>query len=267
MELDFSTIILLIGASIGTGVLAGMLGIGGGLIMVPLLQYIFLHLNMDIDIAMRMAPATSVLIIAITSVTNARLQYKNGNVDMDAVKRIAPFLVIGTMIGSNITTHIDGHIVYKIFYTAIFLISMHMLIGPKKSVRKEKPTQSMFRYAGVFIGAFSSTLGVGTTTTGVPLFTLLMNFDIRKAIGTVTVMNLIASVPSSMVYIYNGLDVEIDMPYTFGYVNLLVVIIMIPMLALFIPVGIKIAKGLSQPTLKKIFAIFLLFLSIRAFLS
>lgn len=259
-------ILMLAGAAILAGFLSGFLGIGGGLIYVPILQILFSRSGMEQDMLVRMSTATSHFMIFFATLPNARMQYKNGNIDLNAIALILPFLVIGSAVGAFLSTHLSGRTLITVFSVALFILGLNMLIGKNSALIKGRPGALLKALAGIIIGAFSSLIGIGAASVGVPVLTFF-NFDIRKAIGSVVVMTLVISSFSSIFFFYRGYVQEVHIPYSLGYVNLLAALIMVPIAGFFVSFGGRLSKNTNQKLLRKIFAVFVLFISARPLIN
>lgn len=259
---------LLLATGAFAGVLAGLLGVGGGIIIVPILFYLFSGFGIETALAMPLAVGTSLSTIVLTSIASARKHYAKGGVDTALVKAwIAPIL-IGVMIGSFAPSFIDGTQIKTMFGVMLVVVSLHMLASSRWKVElfQHLPSRPAQGGLGVVVGALSALLGIGGGTLMVPLLTLF-GFPIHRAVSTASVFGLIISVPATVVYVANGWSHPSPLPLTTGYVNWVVFAILAPMSMWFAPMGVKLAYRLNVPQLKRAFAVFLCLVGFKMVLA
>jgi len=249
------------------GILAGLLGVGGGIVIVPVLFHIFSGLEIDPAVKMHLAVGTSLATIIPTSIVSARSHYKRGSVDFDLFRRWAPFILIGTLIGSLIAVYVKGPVLTAVFAVIALCVAIHMAAAkegfriadalPKGLAEKPIPT---------FIGGFSAMMGIGGGTLSVPTLTAC-NYPIRNAVGTAAAIGLLIAVPGTIAFIASGIDVPGRPPYSIGYMSLIGFALIVPTTMLCAPLGAKIAHTIKPRALRLAFAVFLGFTSIRMFYS
>lgn len=260
---NLSTFLALIATGVFAGILAGLLGVGGGIVIVPVLFFLFQSFGISPESAMLVATATSLATIVPTSISSMRAHNKKGNVDFDLLKRWAAFILIGVLVGSWTVTRVDGTILTILFGSIASLSALNMLFRTGKSaLYQQLPNQAGQSVMGASIGFFSAMVGIGGGTMSVPLLTLY-NYPAHKAVGTAAAIGLIISLPAALTMLIFG-TTPTDAPTgTFGLVNLVALICIVPLTVLFAPLGASLAAKLDAAKLKKIFAIVLLFTGVR----
>jgi uncharacterized membrane protein YfcA len=257
------TFLALASTGVFAGILAGLLGVGGGIVIVPVLFFLFQSFGVSAESAMLVATATSLATIVPTSISSIRSHNKKGNVDFDLLKRWAPFILIGVLVGSWLVTRVDGTVLTALFGVIATLSALNMLFRTGKSALfQQLPGQVGQTIMGSFIGFFSSLIGIGGGTISVPVLTLY-NYPAHKAVGTAAAIGLIISLPGALTMLLLG-TTPVDAPAsTFGLVNLMGFLCIVPITVLFAPVGASLATKLDAAKLKKIFAVVLLITGVR----
>jgi len=258
-----STFLALVSTGIFAGILAGLLGVGGGIVIVPVLFFLFQSFGVSPESAMLVATATSLATIVPTSISSIRSHKQKGNVDFDLLKRWSSFILIGVLAGSWLVTRVEGTMLTMLFGLIAFLSALNMLFRTGKSaLYQQLPETTGQAVMGTSIGFFSSMVGIGGGTLSVPLLTLY-NYPAHKAVGTAAAIGLIISLPGALTMLALG-STPTDAPAgTVGLVNLIAFICIVPLTVLFAPVGASLAAKLDAIKLKKIFAFVLLFTSLR----
>lgn len=257
------TFFALIATGIFAGILAGLLGVGGGIVIVPVLFFLFQSLGVSAESAMLVATATSLATIIPTSISSIRSHHDKGNVDIDLLKQLAGFIFIGVLAASWLVTRVDGTLLTLLFGIIALLSALNMLFRTGSSaLYSSLPNQTGRAAMGSGIGFFSAMVGIGGGTLSVPLLTLF-NYPAHKAIGTAAAIGLIISLPGALTMLLLGVTPS-DAPVgTFGLVNLVGFICIVPLTVLFAPVGASLAAKLDATKLKRIFAVVLLITGIR----
>ena len=261
---NISTFLTLAATGIFAGILAGLLGVGGGIVIVPVLFFLFQGFGVSPETAMVVATATSLATIVPTSISSIRSHNLKGNVDFDLLKRWAVFIFLGVMIGSWLVTRIED----GIWLTALFggiatLSALNMLFRTGKSALfPALPGKAGQATMGLSIGFFSSMVGIGGGTISVPFLTLY-NYPAHKAVGTAAAIGLIISLPGALTMLLMG-TTPADAPAgTLGLVNLMGFFCIVPLTVLFAPLGASLAAKLNAVKLKKVFAVVLLITGLR----
>ncbi|NRA60587.1 MAG: sulfite exporter TauE/SafE family protein [Psychrobium sp.] len=260
---NLSTLLALVATGVFAGILAGLLGVGGGIVIVPVLFFLFQSFGVSPESAMLIATATSLATIIPTSVSSIRSHHNKGNVDFELLKSWAAFILIGVLAGSWLVTRVDGSLLTMMFGLIATLSALNMLFRTGKSTAfQQLPSSAGQKVMGTSIGFFSSMVGIGGGTISVPLLTLY-NYPAHKAVGTAAAIGLIISLPSTLTMLVLG-STPSDAPAgTFGLVNFIGFICIVPLTVLFAPVGAALAAKLDGAKLKKIFGVVLLVTGLR----
>ena len=243
-----------------SGFLAGLLGVGGGIIIVPVSYFILLKLGYSIEVVMHVSIASSLAIIVFTSISSIRSHFKLNNIDKYVIKRWFPGVIIGSLLGSFLASEINGKVLVIIFISLAFLISINMFFQKKiKTLQNDIPTSSLKNYLiSGSIGFLSSLIGIGGGSFSVPTLSVFSK-KIHRAVGTSSVLGFFIAFPGAISYIILGKNVENLPDYSFGYVNLLIVLLVTSTSIFTANIGARISSKINKDSLKKIFAIFLLF--------
>ncbi|HIF78251.1 MAG TPA: sulfite exporter TauE/SafE family protein [Sulfitobacter sp.] len=269
--LDFGQLLPLLAiavtAGIFGGILAGLLGVGGGIVIVPALYLALSTAGMDPAITMQVAVGTSLATIVFTSLSSGYGHFKRGAIDMDLLKLWAPSLLIGVVIGALLGGYVSGLILVGVFATVAALVALDMIFRKTK----DDPTprgfaKPIWAVLGVVTGGLSAMMGIGGGTIGVPLLNFL-GYDIRRAVGTSAAIGFIIGLPGAVVYALTGLGAEGLPPFSLGYVNLAAAAIIIPLTSSFAHVGVKLAHSIPRRALRFAFGIFLMVTSLRMFID
>ena len=260
---NITPILGLIATGVFAGILAGLLGVGGGIVIVPVLFFLFQSYGVSPESAMVIATATSLATIVPTSISSIRSHHRKGNVDFGLIKRWAVFILIGVLAGSWLVTRVDGTWLTGLFGVIASLSALNMLLRTgKPALFKQLPSRAGQTVIGASIGFFSSMIGIGGGTISVPLLTLY-DYPAHKAVGTAAAIGLIISLPGALTMLTLG-STPSDAPAgTFGLVNLGGLICIVPLTVLFAPVGASLAAQLDAVKLKKVFAVVLIITGIR----
>ena len=257
------TILALAGTGIFAGLLAGLLGVGGGIVIVPVLYFLFQRFEVSAHSAMMIATATSLATIIPTSISSMRAHYHKGNVDRVLLKAWEGFILLGVLLRSSLVTFLGGQWLSAAFGIIASLSALNMLFRTGKSaLLAQLPGRGGQRLMAGSIGFFSAMVGIGGGTLSVPMLTAC-NYPAHKAVGTAAAIGLLISLPGALTMLLLG-TTPADAPAgTFGLVNLLGFICIVPLTVLFAPIGAKLANNMDANLLKKIFAVVLLFTGLR----
>ncbi|TYK64358.1 sulfite exporter TauE/SafE family protein [Colwellia echini] len=260
---NISTFFALVATGIFAGILAGLLGVGGGIVIVPVLFFLFQSFGVSPESAMLVATATSLATIVPTSISSIRSHHLKDNVDFDLLKQWAGFILIGVLAGSWLVTRVEGTVLTMLFGVIATLSALNMMFRTSKpALFSQLPSKAGQTVMGISIGFFSSMVGIGGGTISVPLLTLY-NYPAHKAVGTAAAIGLIISLPGALTMLVLG-NTPADAPVgTFGLVNIIGFICIVPLTVLFAPVGASLAAKLDAIKLKRVFALVLLFTGLR----
>ncbi|HPD83654.1 MAG: sulfite exporter TauE/SafE family protein [Alphaproteobacteria bacterium] len=246
------------------GFLAGLLGIGGGLVLVPGLYFVLTTLGYDNPDIMHLAVGTSLATIVATGMSSARAHYKKGNVHFDLVKKIGMGMVIGVGIGTIIASIVSGLWLQIFFAVTLIILAGLMRVNPEKiTFTEEMPSQPWPAIAGSFIGIVCTLMGIGGAALNVPYMTM-HNVPIHRAIGSSATMGLLIAIPGAIGFLIIGWGHHTGMPpLTFGYINLLALAVIIPVTVLFAPLGVHVGHKLSVKKMRQVFSIFMIIIALR----
>jgi len=246
------------------GFAAGLFGIGGGAIMVPVLFFVFDALGYSDSVTMKVALATSASVIIVTSIRSARGHHQRDAVAWDMVWRKNPFQSWGLWIGLGaliaggwVVTWLSGRQLTLIFGIGAILLSAQFVFGrPDFRLADQIPGGIAPPFAGSFLGGVCGLMGIGFGSIGVTLM-LLFGQKIHRAIGTAAAIGFFIGLPATIGYIYSGWAIEGRPPFSLGYVNLIGFATMAIATIICVPFGVKLAHKLSQEKLRKVFGVFL----------
>jgi uncharacterized membrane protein YfcA len=248
------------------GLSAGLLGIGGGLIIVPILFFIFSAQAVPAAHVMHMALATSLATIVITSLSSARAHHKRGAVLWPLVISLSPGIIIGAWLGAMLASSLASDILKPVFGVFELLVAIHLLINYKPDTHSSSISTATSTIGGVVIGGVSSTVGIGGGTLTVP-FLLWHNISIRNAVASSAACGFPIAVAGTAAYIVSGWNTAGLPAYSLGYVNLPAFAVIIVTSIIAAPAGAALAHKLPEKTLRLFFALCLLALAIRMLLS
>ncbi|GAM54318.1 hypothetical protein JCM19232_2897 [Vibrio ishigakensis] len=262
--LELFLILLLVGSVVG--VLAGLLGIGGGLIIVPSLLYLFPYFGIPQEFAMQMALATSLACVVFTSASSAFNHVRATNFDLTAVKSMLPGVIVGGFVGSFIAEWVPTEYLPRVFGTIVLGLSLQMFISVRGGKSKDMPPAFATFGAGGAIGAVSSLAGIGGGSLMVP-FLNRHSVEMRKAIGSSSICGAVLAISGMLGFILHGTNVQGLPSYSMGFVYLPALLAISSCSVLTTRVGVKLASSLPTPVLKRFFAFLLLFIAIRMLFS
>ena len=252
-------IIIFLLTGLVSGFLAGLLGVGGGIIIVPVTYFVLLQLEYNQDSVMHVAIASSLGVICFTSISSIRSHLKLKNTNLNIVKKWGIGIVVGSILGSLSASSISGENLVIIFVILAFLISMNMLFQQKPLIiGSDIPYFYPFNFLiASLIGFFSSIIGIGGGSFSVPTLTMF-SIKIHEAVGTSAVFGFLIAFPGAITFIYTGLNTNNLPLYSIGYVNLLIVFLTSITSIFTAGLGAKVSTNMDKVILRKVFAIFLL---------
>lgn len=252
-----------IGLGLFTGFSAGMLGIGGGLVMVPMLTMMFsAQAGFPAGEALRMALGTSMATILFTSLASLRAHHRHGAVLWKVVYQIAPGILLGTLLGSLFASRVPAKPLAVFFTAFVCFTATQMILNLKPKASRELPGAAGVFAVGTGIGALSSLVAIGGGAITVPFLTWC-NVKVQKAIGTSAAVGFPIAVGGTLGYIWNGWGQPTLPEWSLGFVYLPALLGMVPPSMLAAPLGAKATHSLPVTTLKRIFACLLIVLAGR----
>ena len=262
MEIAALMIAMLITGAVG-GVLAGLLGIGGGIVIVPVLEAALAIIGVDVSIRMHIAVATSLATIIPTSISSARAHYRRDAIDFTVIRFWSPWIVLGAIVGIVISANVGGDFLSAVFAVVAFAVAVKMMLPlDDKNLAEDVPRGIFGPAIPVGIGSISTLMGIGGGTLSVTAMTLSSK-PIHLAVGTSSLLGLVIAIPAAAGYILSGWGEPLLPVASAGYVNLLGLAVIAPATVLFAPLGAKIAHALPRRHLSTLFGLFLLVVAVR----
>ncbi len=257
--------VLSLAASVA-GFMAGLLGVGGGIIIVPALYYAFTVLDFDIATRMHLSVGTSLAIIIPTSIISTKTHMEYDAVDFKLIKSFGIFILFGVVGGTFLAVNLKTPAFVLFFSIMAFIVGLFFIFFREQLLKNPKMiSDSAKNISGIIIGFISVLLGIGGGSLMVP-FMRTFGYDIRRSIGTAAGVGFLIAVFGTITMITGGKIVDnINTPYSLGYVNLLGFLVFVPVTMIMARVGAKAVYKIDKNILSKIFGIFLIIVSIRSF--
>jgi len=249
-----------------TGFVAGLLGVGGGLIVVPALVLLFQHFGIGADKLMHLALGTSLTTIIATSLSSIAAHHHHGNIRWPVFRTLTPGIITGVLGGSWLADHIDGGNLRIAFSVFVLIVATQMLLDLKPQASRQLPGYAGNGIAGAIIGLVSALVGIGGGTMTTP-YLLWNNIPIRQAIGTSAACGLPIALFGSLGYLLAGLDAGGLPPGSSGYIYWPAFFGIITTSILFAPLGARLTTLLPVKVLKKLFAVVLMAVAVRLLTS
>jgi uncharacterized protein len=258
------TLIILTYLGLGSvaGVLAGLLGIGGGLVIVPMLVFALTWQGVGQEHLMHLALGTSMASIIFTAISSFMAHHKRGAVHWDVVRRIVPGILVGTFFGSFVASRMPTNVLKGFFVAFLYYVALQMLSNKKPKPSRGLPGNCGMFGAGSTIGVVSSLVGIGGGTLSVP-FMMWCNIAVHEAIGTSAAIGFPIAVAGTVGYILNGWNVTGLPQYSLGYAYLPALAGIVAASVLTAPLGVRLAHSLPVDKLKRVFAVLLLIVGTR----
>lgn len=246
-----------------SGLIAGLLGVGGGIVIVPGLTALFAAQHLPPGHIVHIALGTSLTCILFTSFSSLRAHHGRGAVDWQVVRRIAPGIVCGTLGGSWLSSHLSSRFLSAFFAVFLFYVAAQMLFGLKpKGGGRELPGPAGMAGTGALIGGFSSLVGIGGGTLSIP-FMVWCNVAFHRAIGTSAAIGFPIALAGTVGYLFTGLSAEALPPGCAGFIYLPALVGVSLASTLTAPLGARLAHSLPVVPLKRVFGCFVLIMAIR----
>lgn len=264
IEIEFITYYVILGGVVGF--MAGLLGVGGGGIMVPILSMLFIAQGVGDGEVMHLALGTSMATIIFTSFASMRAHYKQNNVEVSIVYKIAIGIVIGTFLATFLASIVSGK--YLAIFFTIFMSYVAYSMFFKRDFHENKNPHKTFGnvIAGLIIGAISALVSIGGGSLNVP-YLMSQNFDMKRAIGTSAAIGFPIAISGTLGYMINGYSQSDLENLIVGYVYLPAVLIIAIMSFITAPLGVKVSVSIPVGRLKKIFGLLIVGLSVKMLLS
>ena len=269
-NVDISVIInlltvLAIAAAVA-GFMAGLLGVGGGIIMVPALYYAFSVLDFDIVTRMHLSVGTSLAIIVPTSIISTKTHMEYDAVDFKMVKTFGVLIVLGVLFGTSLAVSLKTPALVLFFAVFSCFVGFFFIFLREKLVESPKTISNTIKnISGLFIGFISVPLGIGGGSLMVP-FMRTFGYDIRKSIGTAAAVGFLIAISGTTTMIISGKIIDnVNSPFSIGYINLLGFAVFVPVTMVMARIGARVVYKINKKFLSRIFGCFLLMVSARSF--
>lgn len=249
-------IVMYLAVGLIAGVLAGLLGVGGGVVIVPMLIFCFTKQGINPEQMMHLALGTSLASIIFTSISSFMSHHRRGAVDWSIVKKIVPGILVGTFGGTFIASRLSTGFLKAFFCIFLYTVATQMLLNKKPKASRNLPASSGMFGVGSVIGVVSALVGIGGGSLSVP-FMLWCNVTAHRAIGTSAAIGFPIAVAGAVGYIVNNLHGTGLPPYSLGFVYLPALVGIVVASVFTAPLGVKLAHALPVDKLKRIFAVFL----------
>lgn len=265
LELNLLDWLIFAATGATAGLAAGYLGIGGGIVIVPVLS---LYLQDKFPLFMahgQQAVATSLATILITGTVAALSHHRRGAIDWDWVKKLAPGLLIGALAGVWVANQISSDWLIRIFSIFALLSGLRMLMNKPRAQTSLSLSPFAMRSSGVFIGSLSSLLGIGGGTLSVPMLNAC-GVKIHQAVAIASAAGVVIAVAGTLGFVLSGLDLQMSPPGSYGYIYLPALFGIVAISALTAPIGAKLVS-ISHPQLvKQVFGCLLILVAVRLWL-
>ena len=261
-----TTIVLFcaVGALVGT--LAGLLGIGGGIVMVPALIFLLPGLDVVDSVLSQMAVGTSLACICIISISSARAHHRRGGVRWDAVLSMAPGLVVGALLGAWVAHFLSSLMLQRIVGLAAVLLGVKMFWGMQPAAHRDVPSKPGLACVGTAIGAMSSLIGIGGGSMTVPYLSWC-NMSMKQAVGTSAACGIAIAWSGVAGFLVAGWGEPGTGIASFGYVSLPAFAAIVLCSIVCVPVGASLAYRLPARMLKRVFAVLLVVVGVKMLLG
>jgi uncharacterized membrane protein YfcA len=244
------------------GFLAGLLGIGGGLIIVPALVYLLPIVGVSSDVVMPMALGTSLGAIVITSTVAALAHHRKKNIPWQLARQLMILVAVGALIGAFIADSLSSEALTSFFSSVVILLAAYMLLSIKASKERDLPATYVFQCISFVTGIISSLMGIAGGAILVPSLSFF-GISVRHAIGIATACGVMVALFGSLGYIITGFNSPNLPQWSLGYIYFPALLGIVISSSIFAPIGVKYASKLPVKTLKKFFAVFLIVVAIK----
>ncbi len=263
VEFALMALALLAGGA-ATGLLAGLFGVGGGAVMVPVLYEVFGLVGVGDEVRMPLCVGTSLMAIIPTSISSYRKHLSKGMVEQDILKLWAIPVLLGVVAGSLVARHAPAGLFKLVFVLVAGVSTARLLFGSEKwRISDTLPSKLVMRVIGGIIGALSSLMGIGGGQIS-NIFMLLYGRNIHQAVSTSAGLGVIIAIPGALGYIYAGWPKMGDLPPgSLGYVSLIAFACIVPASIVTAPIGAQWAHKLPRRKLELAFGVFLLLVCAR----
>jgi len=251
--------------AIPVGFIAGLFGVGGGLITVPVLFYIFNSMGLDRSFIMHLAVGTSFAIIIPTSFISTMTHMKFKAVDFDIVKSFGVFVMFGIIIGTIFAVNLKTAYLILFFSIITMFFAFYFLISKEKMKPMQNKMNMMHKIIlGSLSGFFAAPMGIGGGSINVPILKMF-GYSINQAIGSSAAIGFLVSLIGALGFAISGTYLDTEAPLSFGFVNIPVFLIFIPITMIMAKIGAKAVHQINKQIINRLFGVFLLIVSCRLF--
>lgn len=265
LEILWPWIAAVLATGLLSGFVSGLLGVGGGIVIVPVLYVMLGLLDVSDDIRMKVAVATSLTTIVATSWSSASSHHKRGGIDFPLLKAWGPWILVGVIGGTALGGYVHAQVLTLVFAVTALLVAINMALRSKSEpLLPDFPNRGVKALSGMFVGSVSAMMGIGGGTLSVPILTAF-GHDIRRAVGTASAIGFVIAVPGTIGYAISGFGVAGLPPFSLGFVNLVAFAALVPLSMLTAPLGARVAHTVPKQVLALSFSVFLFATSLRMF--
>ena len=244
------------------GFFAGFFGIGGGIITVPCLFYIFGSVGVDKSFVMHLAVGTSFAIIVPTAIMSVFTHYKHQAVEFGVVKTYGTFVVVGVIIGSFFAASMQTKSLVLFFSIVMYLLALNLLFLKDKTKIKLKFSLLQRTILGFIVGFVSSLMGIGGAIMNVPILKFV-GYSINKAIGSAASIGFLISVFGCLGFLLSGILIKTNIPLSVGFINIPAFLIFIPITIFMAKIGATTVHKVKKEIIAKLFGFFLIVIASR----
>ena len=249
------------------GFVAGLFGIGGGLITVPFLYYIFNNLGLDERYLMHLAVGTSFAIIIPTSIASVLTHHKFKAVDFNIVKSYGIFVILGVILGTIFAASLKTKSLVLFFSIVIFTLGIYLLLLKEKEKNIIINIKLYLKIIlGFVVGFISAPMGIGGAIMNVPILKFF-GYSINKAIGSAAAIGFLIALFGALGFLITGSYLKTNLPMSIGFLNIPAFLIFIPITTFMARIGAKTVHTIDKNKISKIFGVFLLIISIKFLLE
>ena len=258
-------ILLIVFAATAVGFFAGLFGIGGGLISVPCLFFIFETLNIEKDFLMHLTVGTAFTITIFTSSASVFTHYKNKLVDINVVKTFGLFVVLGVLMGTVFAAYMSTKSLVLFFSVVVYVFGAYLMLA-NEQVKKVNVNRAFYPKAifGLMSGFISAPMGITGAMMNVPLLRYL-GYPISKCIGSAATIGLFISLTGSVGFLISGFYFDANLPFSIGFVNIPAFLLFVPITTFMARLGARTAHRIDKNKISKLLAIFLLIVAVKFF--
>ena len=244
------------------GFFAGFFGIGGGIITVPCLFYIFGAVGVDKSYLMHLAVGTSFAIIVPTAMMSVFTHYKHNAVDFGVLKSYGIFVVFGVIIGSFFAASLHTKSLIIFFSIVMYLLALNLIFLKDKTKIKLKFSLFQRTFFGLIVGFVSSLMGIGGAIMNVPILKFV-GYTINKSIGSAASIGFLIAVFGCLGFVISGLIIKTNIPLSLGFINIPAFLIFIPITIIMAKVGATSVHKIKREIITKLFGLFLILIASR----